>query len=127
LICIANWTVVLGSFTRGIAYYTISAKPMDSMGCPGGYEFGVKPSWITWVAEFFKIIFSSGSLYELVDLKECLKRSDSIPLPLTYKPSSKFKPQAKSNFQNSHSAVFSNRHKNPHLQNEISQTEQSKQ
>jgi len=47
----------LGSFTRGIAYYTISAKPMDSMGCPGGYEFGVKPSWITWVAEFFKINF----------------------------------------------------------------------
>jgi hypothetical protein len=48
-ICNAYWTltVVLGSFTSGIAFKNLN---YFSYYCPGGYTIGAKPNWIAWVA-----------------------------------------------------------------------------
>jgi hypothetical protein len=46
LVCIAKRTVVLGSFTRGIAelfvlpWWIQCLRLVQSLGCPGRYEFG---------------------------------------------------------------------------------------
>ncbi len=54
--CIANWTcTVLGILNLNYLYcldtYDLCKAQLDSMGCPGGYEFGANPNLITWVAE----------------------------------------------------------------------------
>jgi hypothetical protein len=45
LICIANWTVVLGSFTKGNRL-----RKLNYLYSPGGYTIGAKPNWIAVVA-----------------------------------------------------------------------------